>query len=395
MARELTLFDDIVRTDHRHSTRARSSFDFLNTSAWPACYNMRDTLEQWFERYPDSSKNDLCARFRKRDQNHESAFFELFLHEVFCRLELSPEVHPESQRGRSRPDFAITSGNGSIFYVEANVAGLRGFMAEDPLEDAVLDAIDALAVERPTGIALRARTRGNLAQSPSINRIKAKVRRWIDRIDGEFRVPGRIEAEPSLEISHGGWSLTLAAIHRFEHDSKRLIHFGPGKSGLSSDDVALRKNVLAKAKQHPGLNRPLIVAINTQSGFQDREDELSALFGQELVSLGEDEDGNIVTLPYVTREPDAVWRNRAGSRYSRLHGVLYFRGVRPWNAHIVTSHLYVNPYIQAHVPDELLRLGSARVRNGEMRWEAGLPLGDLLDLPDDWPGERTPSFSAD
>ena len=395
MAHELTLFDDIVRTDHRPSTRARSSFDFLNTSAWPACHNMRDRLEQWFERYPDSSKNDLRARFRKRDHNHESAFFELFLHEVFRRLGLSPEVHPESQRGRGRPDFAVTSGSDNISYVEANVVGLRGFMAEDPLEDEVLDAIDALAVERPTGIALQARTRGNLAQTPPIRRIKAKVRRWVDRIDGEFRSPGRIEAEPSLEIPHGGWILTLAAFHRFEHGSKRLIHIGPGKSGPSSDAVALRKNVLAKAKQHRDVERPLIIAMNTQSGFQDREDELSALFGQELVSWQEDEHGNVVTLPHVSRKHDAVWRNRAGSRYSRLHGVLFYRGAWPWTAHSVTSHLYVNPYIQADVPHELLRLGSARVRNGEMRWEAGLSLGDLLDLPEDWPGERTPSFSAD
>ncbi|MCY3934372.1 MAG: hypothetical protein OXG09_00010 [Chloroflexi bacterium] len=394
MVRELTLFDDIERTDHRPSTRARPSFDFLNTSAWPACHNMRDTLEQWFERYPDSSKSDLRARFRKRDHNHGSAFFELFLHEVFRRLGLSPEVHPESQCGRGRPDFATTSGSGGISYVEANVVGLKGFMAEDPLEDEVLDAIDALAVERPTGIALHARTRGNLAQSPPIRRIKAKVQRWVDRIDGKFRSPGSIEAEPSLEISHGSWVLTLAAIHRFEHDSKRLIHSGPGKGGPSSEGVALRKNVLAKAKQHRDLNRPLIIAMNTQSGFQDREDELSALFGQKLVSWQEDEHGNVVTLPHVSREPDAVWCNRAGSRYRRLHGVLFFRGAWPWTAHSVTSHLYVNPYIQADVPRELLRLGSARVRNGEIRWEAGLPLGDLLDLPEDWPGERTPIFSA-
>ena len=395
MAPELMLFDDIQRTDHRPSTRGRSSFEFLNTSAWPACNNMRDRLEQWFERYPDSSKNDLRARFRKRDHNHGSAFFELFLHEVFRRLGLSPEVHPESQRGRGRPDFAVTSGSDGIAYVEANVVGLRGFMAEDPLEDEVLDAIDALAVERPTGIALQARTRGNLAQTPPIRRIKAKVRRWVDRIDREFTSPGRIEAEPSLEIPYGEWVLTLAAFHRFEHGSKRLIHIGPGKSGTVSDGIALRKNVLAKAKQHRDLDRPLIVAMNTQSGFQDHEDEQSALFGRELLSWQEDEHGNVVTLPHVSREPDAVWRNRAGSRYSRLHGVLFFRGAWPWTAHSVTSHLYVNPYIEADLPDELLRLGSARVRNGEMRWEAGLSFGDLLDLPEDWPGERTPSFSAD
>lgn len=395
MARGLTLFDDIERTDHRHSKRSRPSFDFLNTSAWPACHNMRGTLEQWFECYPDGSKNDLRARFRRRDQNHGSAFFELFLHEVFRRLELSPEVHPESHRGRSRPDFAITSGSGDISYVEANVVGLKGFMAEDPLEDEVLDAIDAMAVERPTGIALHARTRGKLTQLPPIRRVKAKVQRWLDRIDGEFTSRGRIEAEPSLEVCHGDWRITLAAFHRFEHDSKGLIHFGPGKGGPSSDGVALRQNILKKARQHRDLERPLVIAMNTHSGFQDREDELSALFGRESLSWQEDDQGNVVTLPRMSREPDAVWRNRAGNRFRRLHGVLFFRGAWPWTAHSVTSHLYVNPYIQADVPHELLRFGSSRVRNGEIRWEAGLPLGGLLDLPEDWPGERTPSFAAD
>ena len=332
MARELTLFDDIERTDHRPSTRARPSFDFLNTSAWPVYHNMRNTLEQWFERYPDSSNNDLRARFRKRDQNHESAFFELFLHEVFRRLELSPEVHPESHRGRGRPDFAITSGSGGISYVEANVVGLKGFMAEDPLEDEVLDAIDALAFERPTGIALHARTRGKLTQLPPLRRVKAEVQRWLDRIDGKFRGRDRIEAEPSLKICHGGWSITLAAFHRFEHDSKKLIHFGPGKGGPSSDGVALRQNILKKARQHRDLERPLVIAMNTHSGFQDREDELSALFGEGLLSWQEDDHGNVVTLPHVSREPDAVWRNLAGNRYSRLHGVLFFRGAWPWTA---------------------------------------------------------------
>ena len=129
MVRELALFDDIVRMDHRHSKRAGAAFDYLNTSAWPACHNMRDMLEQWLEGYPDSSKTDLRARFRKRDHNHGSAFFELFLHEVFSRLGLSPEVHPESQFSRARPDLAITSDSGGLYYVEANVMGRKGLLA--------------------------------------------------------------------------------------------------------------------------------------------------------------------------------------------------------------------------------------------------------------------------
>lgn len=391
MVRELTLFDDMERTDHRPSTRARSSFDFLNTSAWPACHNMRDTLEQWFERYPESSKTDLRARFRKRGHNHGSAFFELFLHEVFSRLGLSPEVHPESQCSRGRPDFAVTSGTGDLYYVEANVMGSKGILAEDSLANDVLDAIDSLAVERPAIIALRAQTAGRLTQSLRTGPIKARVHTWVNQIERAFRIPGWIEAEP-LEFTHGDWSLTLTAYRRRDRPSQRLIHIDPARVSMSTDDIDLRKNILTKTKQHRDIDRPLIIAINRPGTWEDREDELSALFGKEQLSWRVDEHGNVVTLPYVSRQPDAVWRNRGGRRYRRLHGVLFFRGARTSTAHCVTSHLYVNPYIQADVPPELLRLGSARVRSREMRWEAGMPLGDLLDLPEDWPGERTPSF---
>lgn len=62
MARELTLFDCIVLTDHRHSKRARCTFGLLNTSTWPACQNLRGTLEPRFERYPASSKTEAAIR---------------------------------------------------------------------------------------------------------------------------------------------------------------------------------------------------------------------------------------------------------------------------------------------------------------------------------------------
>ena len=137
----------------------------------------------------------------------------------------------------------------------------------------------------------------------------------------------------------------------------------------------------------------MIIAINTMDGFQGAEEEMSALFGSEQFTWEVDGNGNAVTLPRVSRDPDSVWRTHSETRYSRVHGVLFFRGVRPSNARDVVSHVYVNPYIDADIPDELLRLGSARIRDGRMTWERGTSLGDLLDLPEDWPGERTrPTF---
>ena len=216
-------------------------------------------------------------------------------------------MHPELRGGRGRPDFAITGSSGGTAYVEADVGGLTGFMAKDSLEDEVLDAIDALAVERPTRIRLSARTRGKLIQPPPIRSTKETVRRWLDRIDGESSSSGRIEAEPSLRISYGEWSITLTAIYRRHHVSNKLIYLGPGKSGPSSESVALRKNVVSKAKQHRDLERPLIIAMNTHSGFQGREDELKEFLGghseAELVAslqrrnTGAFEFGPVVAVP--------------------------------------------------------------------------------------------------
>ena len=385
----LTLFDDVERSDHSPASRREASFDFMNRSAWPAYHNIRAVLEQWFERYPEESKKDLRSRLRKRDENHDSAFFELFLHQLFRSLGLSPVVHPRTRAGRGRPDFSITGGTGDAWYVEANVTGPTTRFATDPLEDEILDAIDSLAAEKPTRIALRAATNGKLHQSVSSRRIKKMVRQWVDEIDPASIGPSHTHSNPELHIPCNGWTLTLTAYHVLSSPSNWFIHTGPMKGGWRNDGEALRKNILEKAKQHGELEHPLIIAMNTQNGFQDREDELSALFGSEQITWLGDGRGNFMP-PRVSRKPDSVWRTPSGSRYARLHGVLFFRGAFPSNVHDVVSHLYVNPYIEAAVPEELLRLGSARVRDGEMHYEAGMPLGEPLELPADWPGERTP-----
>ena len=368
----LTLFDDIERRDHSHAPRREGSFDFLNRSAWPASHNVRARLEQWFEDYPDDAKNDIRGRFRRPDHNHESAFFELVLHEVFRRLDLAPTVHPTPQSGHGHPDFAIRGRSGSVYYVEANVAAQSGRFSEDPLEDEQLDAIDALAAEEPTTIALYVTTRGKLHRSHSRRSIRNEVRRWLERIDPDKDLhPLDARDNPRLEVLRADWKVELLAFGPLSRPSRRLIHVGPMKSGWGDDGDTLRSNILEKAKQHGKLERPLIIAMNTQSGFQDHGDELSALFGREQFSWQEDSGGNLVTLPHLSREPDSVWRNRSGNRYSRLHGVLFFRGARPWNMHEVVAHVYINPYVEAEIPDELLQLGSARVQDRQMKWEAG------------------------
>lgn len=61
MDQSLRLFDQFERTDHREARRSEPTFEFMNRSAWPACENIRDVLEQWFESYPASHDREVST----------------------------------------------------------------------------------------------------------------------------------------------------------------------------------------------------------------------------------------------------------------------------------------------------------------------------------------------
>src|SRR5690242_6834994 len=92
---EMPLFDQIVRAERRARRQNEGSFDYMNTSARPGVAAIRELLEVWFERLPESAKADIRARFRSRDEvQHQSAWFELFWHGLLRCSGYDVEVHP-------------------------------------------------------------------------------------------------------------------------------------------------------------------------------------------------------------------------------------------------------------------------------------------------------------
>ena len=369
MGQSLQLFEHFVRTDHRPAYRSEPDYEFLNRSAWPACENIREGLECWFAGYPASHKNDLCARFRKRDHNHAAAYFELYLHQVLSRLGLSPEVHPDPEIGKGRPDFAITCAKGSRWYLEANVVYKPRWDSDDPLENELLDAIDAVARPHPTHIGVAVSTGGTLQRSYQREPLQRQVREWLDSIKSIDLSLTDFDRNPRLCIRRDDWVAEFVAFGPLSRSSRRLIHMGPTKAGFSNEGPSLADNLKRKVKRYGRLDRGLILAINTNDVFTSGGDEHEALLG--------------------TR--DGIWRTDSAARYQRLHGVLFFRGLLPSNMHNVVSHLYVNPNTQADFPEELLKLNSLWQRDGRWHLGEGMNLGEILELPEDWPGEVTAS----
>ncbi|MXZ29301.1 MAG: hypothetical protein F4W95_15180 [Chloroflexi bacterium] len=369
MSQSLRLFDQFVRTDHRPASRSEPDFTFMNRSAWPAYENIREVFERWFADYPASDRNHLCTRFRKEDQSHAAAFFELYLHQVLSRLGLSPEVHPRPEFGRGRPDFAITSVNGSRCYIEANVVLKPRWDSANPLENEFLNAIDAVAELQPTQIGVAVSTKGTLKRSHQRRPVQRQVQEWLDSIDPVDLSLTDFDHNPRLCIRRDDWVAELVAFGPLPRLGRRLIQMGPIRTGFLNEGPLLADSLKAKVKRFGTLDRSLILAINTSDVFTSGGDEHEALLGTQC----------------------GVWRTDSAARPQRLHGVLFFRGLLPSNMHDVAAHMYLNPNAQADIPEELLKLSSMRQCNGEWQLKKGMSLGEILELPKDWPGEVTAS----
>lgn len=369
----LTLFDDFERDDGRRRGHV-SEFEFLNRSAWPACEKMRIALEDWFATYPDADKPGLRARFRKRDDNHESAMFELLLHQIFRQLNLAPQVHPQLPTGGGKPDFLITDRSGNSYYVEAKVA--MGTASRVPPNDAreaeILDAIGEIVLDRPTDVVLNVTTTGELAGSQRRRPIQNQVRRWLTAVEPqEIPADGGAWHCPRLHICRGEWTLTLTAVRVAERKSRTpVIIFSGGGFPDYRIDTMLKSSIDEKARKYRP-DHPLIVAIHARHATTGRGHYEDALF---RAPLGRG------------RIPDAVWRLGSEPRYPYLHGVTFVGGFLPYGMAHTFARTYTKPSADGKLPEELLQLGSARVQDGQVIYENGLRLGEVLGLSEDWPG---------
>jgi len=79
----MTLFDDSERSDLSARRRNQPLFEYYNLTARRPFGLVRELLESWFSRFPETERTELRARFRSgNDGGFHSAFFELYIHEL-------------------------------------------------------------------------------------------------------------------------------------------------------------------------------------------------------------------------------------------------------------------------------------------------------------------------
>ena len=387
----MCLFESISRVDSSPRRYTEGHFQFLNRSGRCEAARVRGLIEEWSSHYPSSHRNALHSRITSNDSRlFESAFFELFLHEMLLRLGCEAEIHPSPPSGTARcPDFLVRTPNAGEIYLEATTVtevSDRGAV-EEARKNVVYDIIND-KLQSPDFWLLMT-MRGAPHTPPPGRQIVRELSDWLSGLDweeasGTYRSNGML-ALPTYDFEHQGWQIKFTALPK----SSR----GRGMPGLRPIGAqlegavfvrtaeAIRKSVRDKASRYGALDRAFIVAVNCVSDYPDTEDVDRGLYGTTEAYLPEgptSADGF-----EVRRRHDGAFTPDSNTRVS---GALVCGVASPFIVAKSTATLYHNPWAQLSCADALPELSNAFYRSETcIERHRGQLLRDVLGLPEDWP----------
>jgi hypothetical protein len=382
----MQLFDDIIRNHMGPALHAESTFEYLNRSARPSSGRIRQLLDEWFARYPCQHQAELRERFRAPREN-ASAFFELSLHALLCKLGYSVEVHPVLEHASTHPDFAVTTAGDDLFYLEAQV--VTGESAAEAAararKERVYDALDRL---ESLDFFIGMRTRGAPETPPPARCMRSFLLKHLSSLDSDLLIQQAesrgLEAMPRWHFQHDGWDMEFFPIAKGPEARGKPgvrplgIRFEAFWNVQTADSI--RKAVEGKGHRYGTPASPYVVALNVLDESMDNLDLAEALFGKQL-PIGE------VDLAALLEDPQAegAWISGGEPRWTRVSAVLLTVWLRPWSIARAGIFLCHHPWAKLPVESELTGLSRLVPVDNRMQWQPGLSLANILGLPPEWP----------
>lgn len=387
------IFTDRERTEWSASRQGETSHAFLDRSAQPIFAAVRHLLEDWLTRVPAEHQADLIGAFRADNQQFDSAFWALYLHELYLRAGYDVEIHPEVPNSPKHPDFRMT-GKGEPFYLEAVQVGTpTSDLAERRRMEAAHDAMNGEATEQFS----LSMTHAQIGPNPlSARRLRQELRRWLAGLDpatvvaalSEPERPGELTFDrlPRFTWRHDGWDLEFHALplspDAARGDTPMIGMYGPATAQMIDKHTGLSRALDSKANKYGELDAPLVIAVLDNTGpslTKDYQVE-QALFGLAAAP------------PAVSAtEPEGIlqgghWLGRSGWRRGHAPQVIAAMNFAPWDVAKFQPRLWetLEPGRKGPKQPDFLARVDVGGRDPQILPAGANPFG----LPDGWPGER-------
>ncbi|WP_159006510.1 hypothetical protein [Bradyrhizobium sp. S69] len=381
----MSIFDDIPRDDHEPPLPDETQFSYLNRSGRPEAARVREQVDAWFAAYAETHRAVLVSRFRSTiDDQHRSAFFELFLYHFLlargCKIVV---IEPKLEHTDKSPDFLVENGKGERFYVEAVQAS--GLSNQEVAARARLNtALSAIDISPSPLHFLDLKVTGLPTKPLSIKKLKTALTSWIASLPSDETAR---QAAPFVWEEHGA-KIQLTAWTRSRPGEKgRAIGVRRSPATRIDPSQEIRPALKKKASRYGKLDHPYLVALNGLSTHHRESAVTEALFGTPYVEISKGPNGEEIVRDL--NRPDGIWYGPPNGqpRNTRLSGVLALMKIDPWNFASKTGLLIPNPWAEKPLPEIGLGIAEWTVVGDELKRKDGKPMHELIGLPAAWPEE--------
>jgi hypothetical protein len=379
------VFDAVARDEASYGRHNEPNAVFLIRVAGEYWDDVRDLIERWVDHYPIGARTDLVGRLRSPDNRHfGGAFWELYLHESFIRSDFDVQVHPVVSSGPRPPDFLVTRSHES-FYVEATATFGKHAGGKQARLHQVFDAINK--IHSPNFfLSIDVHSIGDSALPTK--RLRSALESWLASLD-----PDTIDSTSLLSESgqrfpwqESGWDLLFRPLPVRADARGRGHHplgmWGPGAAYRLGDSESIRDALKDKGSAYGALDRPLLVAINTSTGFNRDFETMNALYGSAQVQF------DMAPSDRPAREvrgSDGYWGQPGGWSHRHVSGVLLGPNISVSIISTVSPTLWLHPSPVAAIPAleswRTAELVVDRIEQSEPR----RPVHETFGLPEGWP----------
>jgi hypothetical protein len=361
-ANAMLVRDSLFSPGERVDRLPRSASAYARLDRGPFAYHahVRELLDEWYRRLPDSAQKSIRKRFTsgRRDQ-HLGAFFELYMHELTGRSGFDSVEIDVGQEDPAQITPDLTSHRGSeAIPIEATVC--LGDDVVDPRDrprlNQLYDAVEL--IDRGAEFMLHVDVRKIGPDTLGRRTVTRFLNQWLEGLDPDEELARATRDEPAAcaTFDCDGWNVLFIATGvqpelRAQADLGVIGGVTEGLGGFThrvvgentiefdgprplKDHELLARALLGKAKQgYDAGDRPLVVAVMCAGDFVEDREIAQALLGPIQYRLGG--GGHY--------EPGGLWRDGGGWRYRRVAAVLTFAQLSPTSVAVVEPTLWLNP----------------------------------------------------
>jgi hypothetical protein len=388
-----TLFTERSPRAYGYAKHADDEFRYMNLHADVPVLAAREILERWYSHFPFAHRLDLVRRFRsKNHKQHDGAFWELYLHELFRQMGYGVQVHPHLNNIETRPDFLLTRYGIPFAFVEARLAGLQTdqMTSAKRLENELYDALDR--IHSPNFFLDVDKVKTSPVR-PTFKHFTDHVERWLETLNPDLSVEAFLDngsANARFEWEREGWYVSLKAIprspgHRGRKGSRSVGIMGGNFQWVDAKGE-LRRALIEKASKYGNLNLPFLIAINYMGMHCDREDWTDALYGSQAVKVRFDERGVHRQEPF--RKGDGFWIREGIPRHTHVSAILGGWHISPWSmgAHLLEVYEHFSPERAIDLNGNLMCWYVPKDKD-ELAMRPGRSSAEILGIPKEWPGK--------